>query len=104
MRHQEASRLSADCAMCYWGFAHACGPNLNEPHKTPAELRAGQLAASQAAQLLEQSPEIYSTKEQVKGWEMRGIWSTGRGGGGKSSEGVTVTWTWMSFVGVLQPC
>eukprot|EP00438_Fugacium_kawagutii_P029038 Skav228261 [mRNA] locus=scaffold3031:175272:175890:+ [translate_table: standard] len=56
--------------MCYWGFAHACGPNLNEPHKTPAELRAGQLAASQAAQLWEQSQEIYSAKEQVKGWEV----------------------------------
>lgn len=77
MRRQEASRLSSDCAMCYWGFAHACGPNLNEPHKTPAELQAGQLAASRAAQLLEQSPEIYSAKEQVKGWEMRGGYREG---------------------------
>ncbi len=51
--------------MCSWGFAHACGPTLNGPVKSAAELRAGDIAAKEAMKLLERTPEIYTPKEQA---------------------------------------
>eukprot|EP00435_Cladocopium_sp_Y103_P001242 s639_g1.t1 len=62
---QEASRLSHHCALCSWGFAHACGPTLNAPSKSRDDQRAGALAAQEAVQQMERRPEIYSAKEQV---------------------------------------
>ncbi|HZL97011.1 MAG TPA: hypothetical protein VFB99_25360, partial [Vicinamibacterales bacterium] len=37
---QEAFRLDADCAMCYWGLALAHGPNINAPMEREAALAA----------------------------------------------------------------
>lgn len=62
---QEAIRLSHHCALCSWGFAHACGPTLNAPLKNRDDHRAGALAARQAMEVMERRPEIYSAKEQV---------------------------------------
>lgn len=57
--------LGADkgCAMCAWGYAHACGPFLNAPRKSQEELRTGFEAARQAAVSL--THRMHSPKEDV---------------------------------------
>lgn len=44
---REATRLDPSCAMCWWGVALACGPNVNIPMDSAGEAEA--LAASQKA-------------------------------------------------------
>jgi tetratricopeptide (TPR) repeat protein len=46
-RYREAARLDPECAMCYWGIAHALGPNINAPLGPEAALEA--YAAAQRA-------------------------------------------------------
>lgn len=57
---QEGARLDQDCAMCYWGIALACGPNIN----APMDAAGGRLAYA-AIHQAEQHTNKVSAREQA---------------------------------------
>lgn len=53
---REAAKLDPDCAMCYWGFALALGPNINAP-MGEADAREAYAAVRQAIHLADRAGE-----------------------------------------------
>jgi len=54
--YQDALKLDANCAMCYWGIAYALGPNINAP-MDPAVVPQAWEALQKALELAPQASE-----------------------------------------------